>query len=309
MIECDSVGFSEYYNPVRSGADLALLFAGRERCAPGKVCLGTRSHFLIHYIIRGAETIAATEGSPAPRKTLGPGNLFLYTPGAPLDYRSDPKDPWEYTWVGFTGVRAREILQECWSGATEATGQFSTSPSWETLALFERIIATLRERRPGFRLVADGLLLQLLGTLLPLDECGREAMTSSPGYWAEEIRRFIDANYEKPISVGTVARSIGLDRSYASRLFRRHAGETIQRYLIRRRLERACTLLEEGSLSVTEVAHSVGYEQYPGFERRFRREIGVPPSLYGRSITPPPTPPGRSRRYRGSPCPPGGQRR
>ena len=80
--------------------------------------------------------------------------------------------------------------------------------------------------------------------------------------------------------MATVIDHIGLERSYASRLFREHLGTTIQKYLIGVRMARARKLLAAGTLSIADVAHSVGYPDYASFERRFRRETGGPPGKF-----------------------------
>jgi AraC family transcriptional regulator of arabinose operon len=88
------------------------------------------------------------------------------------------------------------------------------------------------------------------------------------------------SNYQNSITVQHVIDYIGIDRSYASRIFHRFENRTIQQYLIGIRMNKARRLLEDGQLSVRNVALSVGYRDYSTFERRFRRETGCSPSAY-----------------------------
>jgi AraC family transcriptional regulator, arabinose operon regulatory protein len=281
MIKCDFMSGREHFATGRDDADITVLFAGREACGPGKSCRGSRSHYLLHYVLRGQGSVGHACGN---RRILQRGDLFLYAPGDSLDYRASDHDPWEYTWVGFSGIRCNRVIARCSMYSDGSQQVIRSDRSWTLQRLFEEISIVLERRRPGYQYAADGLLLQLFGTLAETGHGETQERRWTPMNWAEEIRRFIDANFEKPIRVATVTRSVGLDRSYASRIFRRHYNETIQRYLIRRRMERAATLLREGALTVTEVAHSVGYDQYAGFERCFRRETGSSPGEFRNAV-------------------------
>jgi ATP-dependent helicase/nuclease subunit B len=41
---------------------------------------------------------------------LRQGDLFLISPSQLVSYRADPRDPWEYSWVGFNGTDARRLI-------------------------------------------------------------------------------------------------------------------------------------------------------------------------------------------------------
>ena len=68
---------------------------------------GIRDHYLIHYIISGKGRYTVN-GSV---HTLTPGDAFLVYPNTEVIYQADAEDPWEYTWVGFTGSDAATILR------------------------------------------------------------------------------------------------------------------------------------------------------------------------------------------------------
>ena len=71
-----------------------------------------------------------------------------------------------------------------------------------------------------------------------------------------------------------------LSVSQFGRVFKEVYGETPHRYLQRRRVERAMTLLRQGELSVTEVCFAVGFSSLGTFSTRFSELVGVPPSVY-----------------------------
>ncbi len=280
----------EYFNTISPSADINLLYTGYEKCPPKKHCGGIRSHYLLHYILSGKGWVHSNDTF----HQLSKGDLFCYFPEQALDYTSDPTDPWNYSWIGFQGRRAGEITREC--GFTENRTVCKRPFSRAIADGLSKIIHVQSERQRGFELVSEGLLLQFLGILArELPATRLEAPTPSdspesynfftphyrqPYFYVEKMKQFMSTNYQKPISVQQVIDYIGVDRSYASRIFRKAENRTLQRYLIELRIGKARQLLSQRRLSIQAVAHSVGYNDYSSFERRFKIEVGCSPSEY-----------------------------
>ncbi len=92
------------------------------------------------------------------------------------------------------------------------------------------------------------------------------------------IISYIDENYMKEISLDKIARNMYLSPVYISKIFKEETGESPINYLIKIRLSRAKTLLEEGHHSVKDVAKSVGYADAYYFSKLFKKYYGYPPS-------------------------------
>jgi AraC-like DNA-binding protein len=90
----------------------------------------------------------------------------------------------------------------------------------------------------------------------------------------------IDSAYDQDLDLAELARCAGYSRYHFLRSFRAAYGETPQRYLTRRRVERAKDLLRSANLTVTEVCHLVGFASLGTFSSRFTELVGVPPSEY-----------------------------
>jgi len=278
----------EYFNTIVPSADLNLLYTGRERCPPGKHCSGIRSHFLLHYVIEGSGCIGSSDG---PLK-LTSGDIFCYFPEQSMDYTSDNQEPWQFAWVGFQGTRSDTILRQC--GFTEDRIVCRMPFSAHIAHRFTDLIQNQSQRKRGYELIADGHLLQLLGELSAAIPQASELKTVAanqterqnyftpqhrrPQFYVDAMKQFMHSNYQKPISIQQVIEYIGVDRSYASRIFHQTENRTLQRYLIELRMSEARQLLAQKYLSIQAVAHSVGYSDYASFERRFRNEFGYPPS-------------------------------
>ena len=86
-------------------------------------------------------------------------------------------------------------------------------------------------------------------------------------------------NLERPMSIGELARSVGMSETSLKRTFRAMYGDSIFSSFQRHRMGEARKLLEESGYSVAEVAYRVGYESPGHFSRAFSRFYGCSPSV------------------------------
>lgn len=77
-----------------------------------------------------------------------------------------------------------------------------------------------------------------------------------------------------------LTKNMSYDYSHLSRVFSNEEGHTIERYLIKLRIEKAKELLEDKRVNVSEVAYKLGYVSAAHFSRQFKRIVGVSPSDY-----------------------------
>lgn len=75
-------------------------------------------------------------------------------------------------------------------------------------------------------------------------------------------------------------RQSGLQRSRFYALFKKETGLSPGEYLIQLRMEKAATLLQESSRSVTSIAEELGYSSVHYFTRQFTLHYGVAPRYY-----------------------------
>ena len=90
----------------------------------------------------------------------------------------------------------------------------------------------------------------------------------------------VDGNPASVLSVADLAREAGLSRQHFTELFRHHFGMAPMQYVHQARMHRAAHLLRDQNLRVSDVAQAVGFEDPFHFSRSFRKEFGIPPSLF-----------------------------
>ena len=97
----------------------------------------------------------------------------------------------------------------------------------------------------------------------------------------DDTAEFIAASIDNPeLVVEDLARTAGMSRTaYYTRL-KQLTGLTPVEFIRQMRIKKALKLLEEGQLSVTEVAYGVGFSDPKYFSRCFKAEMGMTPSQY-----------------------------
>lgn len=91
---------------------------------------------------------------------------------------------------------------------------------------------------------------------------------------------YIQKNYAQGLSLQDVADHIFLSYNYLSRVFSQQMGLSFSTYLTKVRIEKACELLENPRLRVSQIAESVGYSNYRYFAQVFKKLTDCTPGDY-----------------------------
>lgn len=219
-------------------------------------------------------------GYGAGELVTGPGDWVLIQPRTLHDYGvAQDAEGWELLWAHFQ-PRPEWLAWLNWP---------SISPGLMLLQLeAPGVVGRFREvhrlfqgdlrRREAFAMNAlEGLFLECdrmnpLATTSRYDERIREAMT------------YLDRHFAAKLSLGDVARAVGLSSSRLAHLFRQETGQTVQRYLEARRMQRATELLSRTGFSVQQIADTVGYDSPFYFSQRFKRWTGKSPIAFREAI-------------------------
>src|SRR3954453_9588366 len=100
----------------------------------------------------------------------------------------------------------------------------------------------------------------------------------------------MDRSYPEPLDAPPLARIACVSEAHFIRSFRAAFGETPNRYLQRRRVERAMWLLRSTDKSVPAICMDGGFARLATFTRVFRASVGEPPSVYRERGPLPPVP-------------------
>ncbi len=91
---------------------------------------------------------------------------------------------------------------------------------------------------------------------------------------------YIEAHYDRPITLDDIARAAHLSVSRLSHVFKKQAGITIIDYLTNVRIQCAKELLISTNKNCTEICFEAGYNNQSYFTRTFKEVVGVPPRQF-----------------------------
>ena len=164
------------------------------------------------------------------------------------------------------------------AGAPLGTRHFSDRV---TRQLVQRIAVELRLRQPGSALLVEGLLFELLGTLLRTRSVRHEHRTS--GRLARALD-YLEAHIRQHLTIAEVAAQAGIHPSYLAELFRQRFGMSVGEWVRIRRLELAREALKNRILAISAIAAQSGFADQSHLTRHFRARFGVTPAEYRRAL-------------------------
>lgn len=101
--------------------------------------------------------------------------------------------------------------------------------------------------------------------------------SGTTGRKVQNVRRIINSNLEKEISIEELACKVNLNRTTLQKVFKEMYGLTVNEYRTKARLQLAKNLLVSTDLSITEIAGRCGYANASKFSEVFKRNEGVLP--------------------------------
>lgn len=99
----------------------------------------------------------------------------------------------------------------------------------------------------------------------------------------KKVFEFIENNYHLAITLADVAAAVGYSSTYLTHTVRVKTGQTVQNWIIQRRMVAARSLLLKSNHTVEEIAKAVGYQCIVHFFRQFRQYHGTTPQLWRKS--------------------------
>lgn len=152
-------------------------------------------------------------------------------------------------------------------------------------ALLQGIFCALRDELDSGK-IGGYLLIDSLKTTLAIhlirNYCIAKPKLSSYGdglskLALQQVREYINEHLHQDIKLIDLAAIAQMSSYHFLRLFKQSMGITPHQYILQRRIAKAKYLLQQGELSIAEVAALVGFCDQSHFTRYFKRIVGVTP--------------------------------
>ena len=118
---------------------------------------------------------------------------------------------------------------------------------------------------------------------LMLLSCSQAAMKTELPDNIRYLLKYMESNFEKPLTLDYLAEFANITKYYLSREFKKYTGFSPNDYLITLRIDRARLLLTSTTIPASKIAHEVGIHDMNNFTNLFKKKTGMTPTQYRNS--------------------------
>ena len=111
-------------------------------------------------------------------------------------------------------------------------------------------------------------------------DTSREETLSGRDHLIRDTLRYVEVNMQASCSLASVAAALGYSESYLSRVFGSTVGMSYTAYVRQVKINRACYLLKNTNVSITDVVNQCGYASVATFNHNFKDLTGYSPTDY-----------------------------
>lgn len=231
---------------------------------------GIRDSYIIHYVVSGCGYFE----SAGKTYQITAGQSFLIVPGVLIRYYPDNDNPWKYIWVNFSGMEARQLMENC---LLSEKNPVADKVSDQLRELFLLTVDQYDTSTPASLCRSGGNLRLLLAYYLENYPAGKTSGSEN----FDRILAYIQNNLQKPeLNINLLAARFNINRVSVYRWFKRELQTGPNAYILRLRIQKAAGLLEREDLSVKSIAFSSGFSDPLYFSRVFRQHTGLSPTEY-----------------------------
>ncbi|NLH88749.1 MAG: AraC family transcriptional regulator [Treponema sp.] len=238
-----------------------------------KVAVGrTLNEYQIVYVTKG-EGVFETMGK---HYEVKPGSIIMVFPGIRHFYKPVYEIGWMEYWVGFKGEHFEMLGARGFLNPGQAF--FEVGLQNNILNLYNEIIDEVRNQKPLYQIVATAKILSLISEIKACSR--RQAQSSHTTKIVESAKCIMAEKIYGDIDIPSIASQLGTSVSRFNDIFKTYTSMTPYQYYIHIKIHAAKSLLEQGDLSVKEVAYRLGFEDQYHFSRLFKKKTGIAPSQW-----------------------------
>lgn len=98
--------------------------------------------------------------------------------------------------------------------------------------------------------------------------------------YVEKSKKYIIDNLNIILTCKNIADYCHISEIYLNRLFKKYTGETLCKYIQRKKIDYSIELLKNRELSLSEISGKLGFPNEYYFNTYFRKAVGMPPGTY-----------------------------
>lgn len=206
------------------------------------------------------------------------GDIIIYNPYTEHSEATSDDDGIELAFFGISGFQVGKLPQDCLIDE-HATPILHVKGAESQYNFYFRTLADEAYGNEQYSDMTTRYLARLiLIKILRLANISETKLV--PNSIFTQIHKYLSNNFAKIESMDQICRELNISKYYLSQVFRQYMGTPPMHYVTLRRIAHAKKLLQETTLTATEIGEECGYKDHVLFFKAFKKLEGVTPSAY-----------------------------
>ena len=226
----------------------------------------------LHFILEGSAIITVGEQNEI---TIQSNEAIIIDSGVPHFFKYK-NDGLKRLSIAFT-FSGDSILPDIISGFSVITLSESIIEKLNTVFL------NVSENTDLSLYVITNRLCEILYEIVNFEENGAFPVLRKLNHtnlYIEKSKKYINDNLNLLLTCKSVADYCYVNEIYLNRLFKKYTGETLLKYIHRKKIDYSIELLKNKNLSVGAISAMVGFPDEHYFNAFFKKAVGMPPGVY-----------------------------
>ncbi|MBQ9482313.1 MAG: helix-turn-helix domain-containing protein [Clostridia bacterium] len=271
-----------YYSSFKIGDGFCVEEYGRHINRSGYRYTETRVNNIIQTVTKGICYLTVRNGSKEEKFTLKAGDGFLIKSGVEHTYVSDAAEPCTRAWLAFSGSGSDDVFkslnvdggyriftglnvketEELFLNLSENTNGTDVA-RFNALSAATRLFARLAEKTVGLK-----------------GGDPKQKAVNQMKEFVDAVVKYIDIHIKEKIFVEDIAILFNYETSYFYKLFKKHTGVSVQRFILDRKIHYAREFCVETDMPFSVLAYNLGYNNYASFYKVFIKNVHCSPEQY-----------------------------
>lgn len=237
------------------------------------------------YITHGAGW-CAVDGVVNPMLT---GDLYIIPIGLTHEFYGDPG--LEYVNCLFNQSIFKEDELELFNHFNDSTQEelahkYTFGPFYQNKinGMLKELSEELYSNEPFHLIRARALFINFLIFIIQNTSQSPGIQTNCAQKNLARVLSYINDNLEKKLTLETLSKKSNYTPDYLSKLFKKEIGATPTEFICKKRLEKACILLEESDFTIEEISNKTGFFDASYFVKTFKKKCAITPAQFRANI-------------------------
>lgn len=264
----EAVNFWKFYN---EDYPLNVMVIGKTECDGDYYVNRKNSRIMaFEYMIYGSETLNINSKTYHPQKN----SAVLLTKGSQHEYYCGKNEKAEKEWVVFDGALAESLIKMYLPDNEYCFENCNLLPYFREIDRIKKNCANNYEALTDeFSVILHRMIIQI-----------RNSISNNKTTLAEQIRKYLDANIEKKVTMDELSSVFSYSKNQLTRIFKEAYGLTPYHYYLERKIDVAKLYLSNTRKPVSEISRILVFSDQNYFSSEFKRITSLSPSEYRKKM-------------------------